>query len=91
MKEVLFGQGGFFWEKGGASCDGRSFSERLWRRKLVAERASCYKEEQAAARERVCFLCCGEEVLKLFGDGWRSSFLRGDAELSGDQRRNSEL
>ena len=57
----------------------------------MAERASCYKEEQAAARERVCFLCCGEEVLKLFGDGWRSSFLRGDAELSIDRRRNSEL
>nr|CAN70925.1 hypothetical protein VITISV_043808 [Vitis vinifera] len=36
------------------------------------------EEEQAAARKRVCFLYWGEEVLKLFGDCWRSSFLRGD-------------
>ena len=57
----------------------------------VAERESCYEEEKATARDRGCFLYCGEEVLKLFGDCWRSSFLRGNAKLSIDRRRNSEL
>ena len=64
-----------------ASCRGAFFG---WEGKLLQGGASCSKGG-------VCFLCCGEEVLKLFGDCWRSSFLRGDAELSGDQRRNSEL